>query len=138
MAPQTNPPPTITPYRHRTCDMAHKVMVYRNLNNRKLSVLQDGRVVGHTAAIMLCACTFVVKESARQRVLRDQKKNVHAFVKGMVCAPGFQVDRTKFPYRDRVRYNPYEHGRFLDSKGRPVDGSPYVEVLADGSIYIYH
>lgn len=118
--------------------MAHKVMVYRNLHNQKFSVLQDGLVVGHTTSIVLAGCTFVIQESGRQRVIRDKKKNVHAYVKGMVCAPGFHVDVAKFPNRERVRYNPYEMNGFQNLEGRIVDGAPYVELDENGHIYIYH
>lgn len=128
----------ITPYKDRECDMAQKVMVYRNLHNQKFSVLQDGLVVGHTRNIILAGCTFVIQESGRQRVLRDHKKNVHAYVKGMICGPGFQVDASKFPNRERVRYNPYEMNGFCNLDGRIVDGAPYVELDENGHIYIHH
>lgn len=128
----------IRPYKNRMCDMTRRVQVYRNLNNQKFSITQDKLVVGHADSLVLAGCVFLVQEKGRQRVIRDQKKNVHAYVNGLLCAPGFQVDRSKFPVKERIRYNPYEMDMFQNLEGKTVNGAPYVELDNQGHMYIYH
>ena len=59
-----------------------RVEVYRNLHNDKLSVRYGGKVVGHVDSIWLRDATFAVQPAGRDRVRREKKKNVHAFVRG--------------------------------------------------------
>ena len=76
-------------YKGRTIDPAKICRVYRNLHNGLFSVQQkQGNrwlVVGHVSEIVLRDVTFEVNENGRQRVLREQKKYVHAYVCGYVC-----------------------------------------------------
>ena len=68
------------------------VNVYRNLSpqyrkQRAWSVMahegpQKGRVLDVVDGVILRAVCLVVRESGRQRVLREQSKNVHAFIRG--------------------------------------------------------
>lgn len=93
------------------------VWVYRNLkhgkNTRPLySVLQGGRVVRRTHRILLADVRFVVRENGRQRVLRDGRKNVHAFAVGKVVGSAMGIDRHGRDLPVHVRYNPYEAGEF--------------------------
>ena len=63
-----------------------RVQVYRNLNNGLISIqdLSTGLVLGHASAIDLQEASFIVREAGRQQVIREQRKNVHAFVRGKV------------------------------------------------------
>ena len=63
-----------------------RVQVYRNLNNGLISIqdLSTGLVLGHAYAIDLEEANFIVREAGRQQVIREQRKNVHAFVRGKV------------------------------------------------------
>ena len=63
-----------------------RVQVYRNLNNGLISIqdLSTGLVLGHASAVDLQEATFIVREAGRQQVIREQRKNVHAFVRGKV------------------------------------------------------
>ena len=75
----------ITPYKGRTLDESKPVHVYRNLGNaakERYSIRQGGLVVGHTAEITLADCKFKVSEAGRNKVLREGRKNVHAYIKG--------------------------------------------------------
>ena len=63
-----------------------KVQVYRNLHNGLISIqdLSTGLVLGHAYAIDLRWADFIVREAGRQQVIKEKRKNVHAFVRGEV------------------------------------------------------
>lgn len=94
------------------------VEVYRNLHNGLFSVrdARTRRVLGHTRKIVLTGVTFKVSQAGRERVLREQQKNVHAVVQGtlsMLSPPS--------PERGiAVTYNPYRFASFV----RKDDHSP--------------
>jgi len=62
------------------------VQVYKNLHNGMWSVriLDSGPrlVVAHACGLVLSSVVFKVNENGRQRVLRECRKNVHAFAEG--------------------------------------------------------
>jgi len=87
-------------------DPTKPVEVYKNLNRGCWSVRQNGIVRFHTYAIALEQCQFKVSESGRQRVLREKRKNVHAFIKGIFIKKGGLVKG------DKVTYNPYKMSSF--------------------------
>ena len=93
-------------------DPTKPVEVYKNLHRGCWSVRQNGIVRFHTYAIALEQCQFKVSESGRQRVLREKRKNVHAFIKGMVTRKG---DRVK---GDKVTNDPYKMSTFRKG-GKP-------------------
>lgn len=93
-----------------------KVRVYFNLHNKLFSVQHKGRVVAHLPEVALENVNFKVNEAGRQRVLSEQRKNVHAFVEGTFKhnAEG----HTLLP--QGVTYNPYKYSSFV----RAHDKSP--------------
>lgn len=94
-----------------------RVEVYFNLHKRVFSVrsCKTGRVVQHRKHIRLFDPVFVVRESGRQRVLRERKKNVHAFVRGNT----YCLEPTLFhkygddPTLDTIGYNPFKYDSFV-------------------------
>lgn len=89
-----------------------KVAVYKNLHKgcysvKALSGPEKGRVVKHVDSIVLESVEFRVQKQGRERVLRDQKKNVHAFVVGV------EKDKLSNKYRIQVAYNPYKYSTFV-------------------------
>ena len=61
------------------------VYVYKNLHKDCWSIKQHGLVKAHIPkdhAIGLWDCYFHVDAKGREKVLREKRKNVHAFVKG--------------------------------------------------------
>ena len=103
----------------RTHDKSKRVEVYFNLHKRCWSVRQNGLVIAHVDDITIRDATFKVLKSGRERVLRERKKNVHAFV------AGYWVDRDQLPEGDRdpVKYNPYKDQTFVR-----IDGNQKVPV----------
>jgi hypothetical protein len=110
-----------------------RVEVYRNLNNGTHSIRRNGKVVKHLQhhqSIFLKDVKFAVQPAGREKVRREGKKNVHAFVRGTVILPSTMNGTTdefkkKMPYV--VTYNPYHMEHFgtnintsaTDEKGRP-------------------
>lgn len=89
--------------------------VYFNLHKRLFSVTQKNErntwvVVAHVDNIELKNVQFKVSEAGRQRVLREKRKNVHAFLEGFpFCglANGFRPRK--------ITYNPYKSDSFTCS-----------------------
>lgn len=106
------------------------VYVYRNLKHGRhapplYSIMRNGRVIDRRPRVLLSDATFVVHEKGRQRVIKEQRKNVHAFVKGRLVDErgGFGIDADSAKdLPAKVRYNPYEGPNFT-WEGRPVKGA---------------
>ena len=81
------------------------IRCYRNLHTGLWSVKQ-GIVRFHTSEIVLTNARFVVNEVGRQRVLREQRKNVHAYVVGYIYPPVSFIG-------EEVYYNPYTCSNFM-------------------------
>ena len=102
-----------------------RVEVYRNLHKgcfsvRALNGEDKGRVIDHVQSIMLKDATFVVQPAGRDRVLREQRKNVHAFVRGTITD---QPIKHGLP----VRYDPYLNDAFVVT--RPMWSKNYDEII---------
>ena len=92
-----------------------KVEVYFNLHKHLFSVRQcpTGKVILHTTGVHLDKPQFVVREAGRQRVLRERKKNVHAFVRGY--ASYFDDWNPDILDVDVIGYNPYKFDTFVSA-----------------------
>lgn len=96
-----------------------KVKVYYNLHKHCFSIVSlekgenYGRVVAHRQVITLSDVTFKVSEAGRQRVLRENRKNVHAYVIGQL------VENIELPQGNTVAitYNPYKFNSFVTLDG---------------------
>lgn len=88
-------------------------------------------MVRHAEETALRNAVFHVNESGRQRVLRERRKNVHAWVKGTVIPVPDEIPDTE------VRYNPYVMSHFQDENGTPVYSADLVVFLNNG-VYISH
>jgi len=91
-----------------------KVDIYRNLHIPKddpikWSVLdrRTRRVVDRVQTAHVTDVKFIVQPAGRKRVLKEQRKNVHAFVRGELTDARFiSIGLVK------VVYDPYEHDYF--------------------------
>ena len=90
------------------------VDVYFNLHKKRLSVrdCSTHRVIFHTDSIVLKNVKFVVSETGRQRVLRERRKNVHAFVRGCIDTTAYVRDVDAL-CTSQVTYNPYKYSSFV-------------------------
>lgn len=93
---------------------------YFNLHKHCLSLRPLGGKVQHANAVIFTDAQFVVSRAGRQRVLREKRKNVHAFVRGTpeyVYDTRMNVDYLKDYCESnklrRVTYNPYKCETFV-------------------------
>ena len=114
-------------------DPAKKVRVYRNLNNKCVSVKQGNKVKCHATNVVLKDCKFIVSEAGQRRVRNEKKKNVHAFIEGYVVSARRSLELLDFGW-DKVYYNPYETDHWLLSSlpyDQYVDEAQWVDVWCD-------
>ena len=88
------------------------VEAYYNLHKNVLSVRRGGRVQLHTEALELDNVKFVVQPAGREKVLKEKRKNVHAFVRGNYKCSGKNARLSNWLWK-RVRYNPYKFKTFM-------------------------
>ncbi|QIA28665.1 hypothetical protein [Phage f2b1] len=106
--------------------------VYYNLHKGLFSLKQRGLVVLHTHRVHLTDVTFQVNEAGRQRVLEEQRKNVHAFVNGTF--QGVPRYSTVEGFREAY-YNPYKTDCFIDKETGEELYSAKEAILVDRKIY---
>jgi len=103
-----------------------KVRVYFNLHKKLLSVQTkvngSWKVIKHVSDINLSDVRFKVSEAGRQRVLREKRKNVHAFIEGM------EVDQQINQSAQKVTYNPYKYEKFTNGE-KYVDKAEYAVIM---------
>lgn len=121
-----------------------RVQVYFNLHKKRLSIRDKatGKVIKHLPTIALTNCKFVVQPAGRERVRREGKKNVHAWVEGDLCSPsmGTPLDRAIVALERAKRvgtatYNPYVYETFVDKNTLlPLERADYVRLIGLGEI----
>lgn len=91
-----------------------KVRIYRNLNNGTMSIqVKDSKswkVVGHVTNAIVRDVKFHIQEGGRQRVIREQRKNVHAWGEGILVG---QFDNSVVA-PIALGYNPYTNSTFVE------------------------
>jgi hypothetical protein len=97
-----------------------RVFVYFNLHRKCLSVKalegeRKGRVIAHADMVVLDNVTFKVSEAGRQRVIREQRKNVHAGVVGELQSMGINTAMLNIAEAlySPLKYNPYKFDSFV-------------------------
>lgn len=115
-------------YKGRTIDQSKKVMVYKNLHNGLFSVKQNGLVVAHVESFGMEAVSFKVSEAGRQRVLKEKKKNVHAYIVGKIYdINNLNAENDIFRGMlaiQSIRYNPYKSNCFFRQYADCQSGLP--------------
>ena len=92
-----------------------KVAVYYNLNRGGWSIAEYksprcyGKVLGYAQSVTLTDCRCVVRESSRLTVIKDKRRQVHAWIVGTLVA----TDEAKpAQLESAVSYNPFKCGHF--------------------------
>ena len=67
------------------------------------------KLAGHAENVYLHNAKFKVSEAGRQRVIKNKRKNVHAFIIGEITNRFESLELDPFL---SVRYNPYEMDKF--------------------------
>jgi hypothetical protein len=108
-----------------------QVVVYRNITRKCWSLLdlKSRRLIGHADSLRLSNARFQVSESGRQRVLREKRKNVHAFVIG-------EIEEKPIACITPIGYNPYFNETFVCKvRQNPITTAECVEFASDGKVY---
>ena len=113
--------------------------VYRNLTRGDWSIREGGLVVAHRESVLIHKPRFVVQPAGRARVLREKRKNVHAFVRGSVCwnlAASWESILDRTPSWVPVTYDPYSEPTFTVVKtGAPVKSAEWALLAGNGKAY---
>lgn len=92
-----------------------KVMVYYNLHKHTFSVQYQGKVVLYADYVKLSNVEFRVREGGKDKVRKEMRKNVHAFVIGTLmeyCT--YPCENMPQETNDNViTYNPYKYDSFV-------------------------
>jgi hypothetical protein len=109
-----------------------KVMVYYNLNKHTFSITYKYKLIELADHIKLTDVEFRVRPGGRARVLKDKRKNVHAFVIGTL------LEYCKYPCESLpndindniVTYDPYKYSSYVmkDTK-EPIYNVKDVEMI---------
>ena len=110
-----------------------RVEVYFNLHKKLFSVrdCKTGRVIKHTNGITILDPKFVVRKAGRERVLRERKKTVHAFVRGELMGYGDMAHAPQL--YSSVTYNPYKYSSFVNKHTEETVDNAHVAVLSTNS-----
>lgn len=80
-------------------------------NGWRVDRTEDGTQILYTK-VVLKDVTFHVSENGRQRVLREQRKNVHAWMEGEILSASLLEDTASVPCGVQIKYNPYKWDSF--------------------------
>ena len=108
-----------------------RVQVYYNLHKKCLSIRHKGKVIEHAREVTLTDAKFHVSEKGRQRVLKEKRKNVHAYVSGKLKESFWFTQSPSYTWiaKQRVTYNPYKYKNFVDKKTlEPVASAEVVHI----------
>ena len=129
--------------------LGEKVDVYKNLHNGLWSVLDRKTrcVVGHVRHVCMDDAKFIVQPAGRRRVLKENRKNVHAFVRGVLKGYGEtglfcyhlsdgQKERLKADTQEFITYNPYKFDTFYTKNDeKPIHKARWAH-LTDKGVYV--
>jgi hypothetical protein len=108
-----------------------RVQVYYNLHKKCLSVRHKGKVIEHAQEVTLTDARFHVQQAGRERVLKQKRKNVHAYVSGKLKESFWFTQAPKYIWtaKQRVAYNPYKYKSFVDKETlEPVASAEVVHI----------
>ena len=107
-------------------DESKPVEVYFNLHEKMFSIRQDGLVAQHLMHLDLQDVTFHVQPAGNARVRKEMRKNVHAYIKGMIAPPNQTMSVTKL---GELTYNPYKYKTFVwKETEEPIESAEWVSL----------
>jgi hypothetical protein len=116
-----------------------RVECYRNLHTGNISVREcGGKVLAHESVVYVYAPRFVVQPAGHAKVIEEQRKNVHAFVRGQLMGftLGTLANFVGWEHWNLATYNPYKMPSFYDKTTLdPVDVAEYAVVTTSGVYY---
>ena len=133
-----------------------QVEVYYNLHKKCWSVRdrKTKRVVAHAVRVDMRDCTFHASAAGRERVRREKRKNVHAYVRGTLVNldgatltvhgsdMGYDVfcdaPRTILTqvFSPKITYNPYRNETFVDKQnGNKITACGFITMRGKAVYY---
>ena len=110
---------------------------------------KTGKVIQHKEELVVKNCWFTVQPAGRDKVRKQKRKNVHAWVNGTIM-PDVRMNQgneSHYPIEERrhVSYNPYTYDHFEvagestpeASGGREIAAADLVHLTSTGRIYAY-
>jgi len=93
-----------------------KVAAYWNLHKNIFSIQSRekenyGKVIAHKTSVAIASPKFVVRQTGREKVLKEKSKNVHAFIVGHLL--GNEEYIIKSGSSKLITYNPYKFNSFV-------------------------
>lgn len=128
----------VYPFKGRTIDISKPILVYRNLNKKGkwYSVKQNGLVVAHTTAICVRNVKFIVNNCGKNKAIKEQQRNVHAYIKGEYDTSGMGTTAKRNNLAAIIEYSPFNELKFhcknLISKIFEVKGARFCIINEDG------
>lgn len=132
-------------YKDRTIDLKKPIRVYRNLNRKGkcYSIVQNGKTVAHSYGVCIRDCKLKVNEKGKQRVIKNKRKEFHAFIEGYYTHSGMGTSAHKNDLPAIIEYNPYKDEYFncknLTLKPFKVNGARFIICNKEGvkGAYLY-
>ena len=118
-----------------------RIEVYRNLHKDCFSIRKNGRVVKYiynNDKLHMSDVKFAVQPAGRAKVLREGRKNVHAFVRGIYAGGPTEYGEGQAAWQSVAHYNPYKHGYFFTIFGgniRRINEARKAS-LSDGKVFV--
>lgn len=122
-----------------------RVETYYNLHKQCLSYRPPGGRVKHAQSMILNDVTFAVQPAGREKVRREGRKNVHAFVRGDMSWVSEDYYQSMDDYTEenmrrqayrQITYNPYKYDSFvMADTHEPIHGATQVVVIGK-NIYL--
>jgi hypothetical protein len=129
-----------------------KYYIYFNIHKKCYSVKLRGKVIQHFDNAVVAVPEFRVSAAGRERVRREQKKAVHAYIVTddivflQLAAPAFRQFlvacglQAFVAIKKTAHYNPYKNESFVDNDGNAlynahraylsiVNGKPAIEIV---------
>jgi len=112
--------------------MGYRVMVHYNLHKHTFSITHKGLVISHADYVKLHDVEFRVRQGGREKVIKEKRKNVHAFVIGTL------IEYCKYPCEslpsepnsDIVTYDPYKYNSYvMKDTQEPIYKTGEVEMI---------
>lgn len=108
-----------------------KVIVHFNLNNHKWSIKHKGKLMAIMDHVTIIPERIHINEKARQRVIKEKCRNLHAWFIGTVV--DFKDRSSRKSLKSPISYNPYRSRYFYHIKESGIENFTSVE----GLNYIY-
>ena len=119
-------------------DTNKPVRVFRNWKRGCYSIMQGGLIKASARAVRLHDVEFLVRESGRERMLRTQRKNVHAYAIGQLVeyVPVSEAGDLESCGDLQLMYDAFRFDSFVDSASHlPVKQADTVVFGTQGATY---